>query len=414
MRTPEEVRRAVATRWSARHHDWLSGTAHPDTWPISIPLQPPTEAHALRQPTALASWIGTWRGWTGPGTIEWGPRRWGILGLQTIPERLTIASVEEAAELLGHSVRWNKAVSRHARLAEQWPALAVGGTLARQFDFLADCPERDIERLEALLNWLSANPSSRLYPRQVPLAGIDGKWIERHSSIVTALWQALRHPIDDEWEVRETYPECLGLKRPPMMIKLRILDSALRSSFNGLRELTASIDELSAMPFAPRRALIVENLQNALALPDMLGTVVFMALGKSVPLLAKMPWLSEIAVDYWGDIDTHGFHILSQARIALPQVRSVMMDEVTLLSNRDLWGEEDTQFQAAELPNLTPSERDLYCGLKEHRMNVRLEQERIAWELAVDILEGWRSETSLPGHDLNASCGATGPAFAGK
>jgi hypothetical protein len=44
---------------------------------------------------------------------------------------------------------------------------------------LADWDGGDIDRLETHLGWLEANPQSNLYPRQLPLAGIDSKMARR-------------------------------------------------------------------------------------------------------------------------------------------------------------------------------------------------------------------------------------------
>ena len=60
------------------------------------------------------------------------------------------------------------------------------------------------------------------------------------------------------------------------------------------------------------------------------------------------------------------------------------MDEATLLAHRAQWGEESTPHPAAELPRLTDAEQALYHALKTQRyaQNLRLEQERIAWDSA--------------------------------
>jgi hypothetical protein len=72
----------------------------------------------------------------------------------------------------------------------------------------------------------------------------------------------------------------------------------------------------------------------------------------------------------------------------MPYLESALMDEQTLLSHRDLWVSEDQQNAAPELALLTPAEQSLYRGLKQQRwgVNVRLEQERIAWSYAWDAL----------------------------
>lgn len=98
-------------------------------------------------------------------------------------------------------------------------------------------------------------------------------------------------------------------------------------------------------------------------------------------VLARLPWVMRASCTYWGDLDTHGFAILSRARSYLRKLKSLLMDETTLLSHRDLWGQEDNQHPSAELPLLTAAEQWVYQGLKQQRWgtNVRLEQERITW-----------------------------------
>jgi hypothetical protein len=89
-----------------------------------------------------------------------------------------------------------------------------------------------------------------------------------------------------------------------------------------------------------------------------------------------------------GDLDIHGFAILSRARQQLPHLQSVLMDEATLLGHRDLWVSEQEQYAAPELPLLTGAELSVYRGLKQQQWgrNVRLEQERIPWSYAWDAL----------------------------
>jgi hypothetical protein len=41
-------------------------------------------------------------------------------------------------------------------------------------------------------------------------------------------------------------------------------------------------------------------------------------------------WLANCRLFYWGDVDVHGFHILSRLRGTFPNIISVMMDEATL------------------------------------------------------------------------------------
>ena len=91
--------------------------------------------------------------------------------------------------------------------------------------------------------------------------------------------------------------------------------------------------------------------------------------------------LKDAAIDYWGDMDTHGFAILNRLRTHLPRTRSFLMDSATLLEHRERWGREDKP-TAATLSALTPAEAAVYDDIVSDRYGdrVRLEQERISWD----------------------------------
>ena len=40
--------------------------------------------------------------------------------------------------------------------------------------------------------------------------------------------------------------------------------------------------------------------------------------------IGRLPWLANVPVLYWGDLDTHGFAILDRMRAWLPQTESVL------------------------------------------------------------------------------------------
>jgi hypothetical protein len=102
--------------------------------------------------------------------------------------------------------------------------------------------------------------------------------------------------------------------------------------------------------------------------------------GYAVDALAPLRWLAELDVVYWGDIDTHGFAILSRLRGMFPAVQSMLMDRETLLAHRDQWVREPSPATAV-LTGLTEQETalsaDLAGGVYGDR--VRLEQERVAF-----------------------------------
>lgn len=66
--------------------------------------------------------------------------------------------------------------------------------------------------------------------------------------------------------------------------------------------------------------------------------------------------------DVLGDIDTHGY-AMHRARRHLPQLRSVLMDEATLLQFPTLWSTEVSQSSATELPYLQTCRARYLSGL---------------------------------------------------
>jgi hypothetical protein len=119
------------------------------------------------------------------------------------------------------------------------------------------------------------------------------------------------------------------------------------------------------------------------------GTIVLMGLGYAAAGLSVIPWLANSRLYYWGDLDTHGFAILDKTRQALPGLKSVLMDYETLSIHRDYWAEEKSPCRLEEPSSLTVQELDVYRGLFANRwgQSVRLEQERIGWDYALERLK---------------------------
>ena len=145
--------------------------------------------------------------------------------------------------------------------------------------------------------------------------------------------------------------------------------------------------DLAALDARPRRVLVVENEVSYLSLPLPDGEVVVFGSGYTVAALGRIPWLAECPIDYWGDLDTHGFAILDRLRAWHQHVRSVLMDRATLLAHRDRWVTEPSPTRAS-LPRLTADENDLYRDLVEDTFGpaVRLRQERIDWAWVISAL----------------------------
>lgn len=153
-------------------------------------------------------------------------------------------------------MRWQQA--RHALQGFRacWPdEAALHQRLATGFfDTLADTPEAVMQRIQRVLQWLHRNPRSGLYPRQIPVAGIDSKWLQGHRRLLGEALSALGAEPATRFEQRA------GLRTAPETIRFRLLDPALSASLGGLSDVVVPVEELQRLQLPVRQVLMVENL----------------------------------------------------------------------------------------------------------------------------------------------------------
>ena len=403
---------------------------------MRLALGVPTEEEASADPAAFRAWAQEWQRCTMPGRQERGTRRWVRLGEQTLPLAWVLDGPEQVAHWSGQEERWARACRRLvlwkewrdsrsvvALSSESGQGAREGGSGSsrsnegltlpgRFFDVFADYDDADFERLLTTLGWLLANPASGLYLRQLPLEGVDTKWVEKRAGVIQTMLAGLRGGREiegaqgpdaadlvdlgnsatglDARESGKAFYQITGLRPLPHRVRMRLLCPALRAAVGGLRDIEAPLDDLLPLSLAPKAVLVVENLQSGIALPDIPGVVSFIGLGRAVGLLRELRWLGGLPAWYWGDIDTHGLEILARAREALPGLRSILMEEGTLHQYRHLTVQEAQQHGGAGLGPLTAAERALFEGLKDGRWGarLRLEQERIPWDRVRGEMEG--------------------------
>lgn len=379
---PENVKDWLVRRYNNQHRAWLEGAG---VWPLSVPLGVPSEAEVAADLAGVRTWVASWGLWSGVGQLSTQERQWSRLGSQTLPVSIALDSPEQVAVWCGQERRWLRAKARYEEVLAKWEQLRTRPGLAKHYDLLADYSEPDFRRLLDCLTWFLSEPESGLYVRQLPVVGVDTKWVEKRTGVITDLLGLLRGTIGGA-----DFYEATGLRRLPHRVRMRVLCPELRRAIRGLRDVEAPVADLAALSWTPRAVLIVENHESGVALPDLAGVVAFVGMGHSVAALAAIPWLVGLPSVYWGDIDTHGIAILERARKVLPGLRSVLMDEDTLLAFKELAVQEPAQHVEAELAELTASERELFAGLRAGAWGtkLRLEQERIPWAHVVQALQG--------------------------
>jgi len=389
LKLPDDIQNIIKRKYQSKHKEWLKATVLNNNsqvlWPLEINLDIPAEQDAFCQQDAVKTWISAWKSWRGKGDIIWTERHWRSLGVQTVPQRLILNEPADVVSWIGESEAWSRVVERYKTLIQRWPVLI--DVLPKYYRVLADYDDANFHRITGMLSWILANPNSGLYPRQIPVAGVDSKWLESHKGLVCELVSAIQKTNE-----RDFFKVC-GLKPPPQLIHMRILDPEIRNRFGGLGDICAPWEDTANLDIKPAHVFIVENLQTGLAFEDLAGSVVIMALGYNLDVLGRIPWLHHARCVYWGDIDTHGFAILNRARTYLPYLESALMDKQTFFAHRDLWVQEKEQSASSELSLLTNEEQEIFLSLKNNvwGQQIRLEQERIcldaAWEAIKKFLK---------------------------
>jgi hypothetical protein len=69
--------------------------------------------------------------------------------------------------------------------------------------------------------------------------------------------------------------------------------------------------------------------------------VIIHSLGNHLDVLSRLPWIRHDRCRYWGDLDRHGFTLLSRVRIMIPRLASLMMARKDTETYRPLGAGED-------------------------------------------------------------------------
>lgn len=374
--TPEAARAVLRQRWDsgalARDHAAGASVA-----PASVSLRAPGARDLSEDFGRVQAWATAWddaqrHGWR----IERRAVGGRLVGANQLPARAWVDDDETVWRLVG-ATRDVRALDDV--LAQTRRAAPEALTWVVEHPLRAVASASEWAGLLSTARWLADRVGTWVYLREIDLPGIDTKFVERHRVLLSALVDQLvpAQALDTGYGAHQLSRR-LRLATKPASIRMRHLEPG-RGLVGSLTEVTARVDELRGLrPDGVNRVVILENEITYLALPARPGTLAVLGSGYQAERLGDLPWLADLDVRYWGDLDTHGFAILDRVRRGLPQTRSVLMDRATLLAYRDRWVVEPSPVNAV-LPLLTAEEAALYADLVEdtYAPAVRLEQERI-------------------------------------
>ncbi len=379
-----DIRAAVMREWdrgrllAAR----VAGADRGTAFPLRVPVRGPRSREVVDRFDEVRAWAAEIAA-IPHGRVEVAPTGNRVLGAQTLPVAVVFDGPAPALALIGKT----RAAATFDRLCAATPP---------QFrPVLATGPLRALEAAEdwpaiiAAAQWIADHDTPGIYLRQADIPGVHSKVLERRRRLIAALVDQVR-PIAQETGGSHWFERRYGFRTKPALIRFRQLDPA-RAPLPGLTDVTLPADDFAALAAGGvRRVFVTENEINFLTFPSTDAALVVFGSGNEAPeLLGAVPWLQQVQLHYWGDIDTHGFAILDRFRARLPRTASLMMDVDTLLAHRDSWVTEEKQV-ARDLPRLTDAEALLYGGLLrgEHGDRVRLEQEFVTYGWVRAAVEG--------------------------
>lgn len=234
--------------------------------------------------------------------------------------------------------------------------------------------ENDWESLLNVCKYFKAVPQPHLYIRELPIQ-VHTKFIENNTGIIRELLDIIIAEYVN-YEEKKFEPH-FNLKYDEPIVRFRILDESISQQlFDGIDDISIPISEFQHLSLPIHTVFVVENKINMLTFPIKRDSIVIWGRGFGVDIMKNIEWLKSKKIYYWGDLDAHGFQILSEIRTHYEHVESFMMDRHTF----DLFyeGDKGTETNVEKDLCLTSEESEMFKYLKEN--NLRLEQEKIPHE----------------------------------
>ncbi len=244
---------------------------------------------------------------------------------QPLPKRVWFESEADLLALIGKTRFWEQFKADVAELGADNPAI---GEWARTHSktLLSRLNPGEGDQLRKALFALGQRPHPGCFAREIPVEGVSGKFLEDRLVLITDILRETKSPA---WRPGADPHEQLGLRKTSRMIRMMHLDG--NSEDFGL-----PMNRLAVPPVRVASLLVVENLRTFLTLPKLPDVLALFGEGRAAQTLLGVPWVRDMPLTYWGDLDPNGMSILNALRRQNPQTVSVMMDNATLQSHLNL------------------------------------------------------------------------------
>lgn len=367
MITPTEIKKKATNKYKTYLQSIVEGESFN---PIVIVGDKKPNEDTVKFEEELTKLISCSKEKNGYGyTIEYQTVKTKRHGIQDIPTSISFQTEQDYLKYIGKVTDTAKFRKDITCILSSFPELR---------DWIYKYPirviENDWESMLRVCKYFKETHRPHLYIRELPIR-IHTKFIENNKGILKELLDIIiaEHINVDEKQFERRF----NLKYDEPLVRFRILDEAVSQQlFGGIVDLSIPISEFKDLSLPVQTVYVVENKITMLTFPIKKESVVIWGHGFGVDIMRDVEWLKTKKIYYWGDLDAHGFLILSEIRTYFRQVESLLMDRETFnIFYEGNFGAET--IDGKELC-LTKEEFELYKFLKEN--NLRLEQEKIPLE----------------------------------
>ena len=368
MLTPEQIHRRALNRYADFLRSLCTGEQFFPLAVFGAGLARPKDFVADR--TAIEGLRNQSKEQMGFGyEITWGERTFRRLGTQKVPSAVAFPTQDDYIRFLKKKAEVREFQANYDLIRKQCPELALWAQ-AKPLKVVAHAGVW--QGLLDVCLYLQKNPRPNCYLRELPVV-VDTKFVENYTGILAELLPIAAPltvgPDDSRFETQ------FGFRFKQPLVRMRFLDAKLATRLGfSLADFATPMNQFCNLPFGGSTVLIVENEMTFLTLPSLPGTIAIYGAGDAAALLTGVAWLNLCRLFYWGDLDSHGFEILSHLRKNFPRMANVLMDEDTFAKHSE-FVVKAAMTRTKEKLELTPTEQALCERLVEK--GILLEQERI-------------------------------------
>lgn len=377
MKSPAELKTVLRKQWENALRRESRLLLIPGSWPITLSIGRPSARKMSNDLDTVKQHVDAWRK-VSIGDVKWQP----------VQYRATQEPVEIPVQwCLQKPSDWIAACSDHT-IKREFDAMCelVASTDSRFHPFWIrrraawrDKPLEEVVLAGKLAIRLEPNIANGKPLRTLSLEGIDTKFFERHSRLLTQLLD-----VRYDGEVSRMGLEVFlgALQDGDHWLLVIDLDGGLLP----FRRQRVPASEIGSTKLPCDRLIVVENESCQHLLPRVPGCIAILGSGFDLQWM-QGEWLDNIAIAYWGDIDTWGLQFLAQARRHRPKLVALLMND-QIYSSHHQSAVPEPVVASTEIPaELLTFEKHLYARLLSETRG-RLEQEYLDSGLVADTISG--------------------------